>query len=169
MKTIVFTSPEETSASLMCAYSLALTSSAADQSRVGLKDSDEVVQSRGYGSSNYSVALMRTGTALKLDPEAANWLKFDFLIKQWHTERGAMSSITEITSCPAYHRIMAMGPDAIPLIIAQLRAEGDEPDHWFGALRAITCEDPVRDENRGNYVKMAQAWLEWADRKGYGW
>lgn len=78
-----------------------------------------------------------------------------------------MSSITEMTVCPAYLGIIGMGQDAVPLLIEQIRTEGDDPDQWFVALRIITGADPVDDENRGDSVKMAQAWLEWAERSGY--
>lgn len=89
-------------------------------------------------------------------------------MEQWQIERGATSSITEMAACPAYQSIIGMGPTAIPLIIAQLRAEGDEPDQWFWALKAITPgDDPVQDEDRGNYSRMAQSWIQWATNNGY--
>jgi len=56
-----------------------------------------------------------------------------------------------------------MGDVAIPLILAELRSEGDEPDHWFWALHAITDTDPVKEEDRGNIVKMGAAWLKWGE------
>lgn len=68
---------------------------------------------------------------------------------------------------PAYQRIIGMGPDAVPLILAQLEAEGDDPDQWFWALRAITAANPVKPEDQGNTVKMAEAWLRWAKHEGY--
>jgi hypothetical protein len=59
---------------------------------------------------------------------------------------------------------MAMGPPALPLIIGNLRAEGDNPDHWFVALHHITERaNPVRDEDRGDMAMMAKAWLDWAE------
>ncbi len=39
----------------------------------------------------------------------------------------------------------------------------------FGALRAITEADPVRDEDRGNGEAMVQAWLMWAEERGIEW
>ena len=61
-----------------------------------------------------------------------------------------------------------MGKRAVPLILEQMRSEGDDPDHWYIALESITGEDPVPEDAFGNTVKMAQAWLSWADTH-YGW
>lgn len=80
-----------------------------------------------------------------------------------------MSSITSAAFCPAYQSIIGMGPVAVPLIFAQLECEGNEPDQWFWALKAILGYDPVRDEDRGDYVRMAESWLNWAKSEGYAW
>jgi hypothetical protein len=94
---------------------------------------------------------------------------FDMLVRQWHRERGATSSITEMAMCPAYQRIIAMGPPkAVPLILRQMAREGNAPDMWFWALRVLTDADPISDEDRGDTVRMAQAWLSWA-RYRYAW
>ena len=70
---------------------------------------------------------------------------------------------------PAYLAIIGMGERAIPFLIAQLRSEGDEPDQWFGALMAITGENPTKPEDQGNFQKMAEAWIKWAEREVYAW
>jgi hypothetical protein len=89
------------------------------------------------------------------------------VVHQWHQQRGATSSITTAALCPAYQSIIGLGKTAIPFIIAQLKSEGNEPDQWFWALKAITGADPVADEDRGDYVAMAQKWLQWAESEGY--
>jgi len=78
-----------------------------------------------------------------------------------------MPWISDMALCPAYQSVIGMGPIAIPFILAQLDSEGDEPDHWFWALRVLTEADPVKEEDRGNIVKMAAAWTEWGRREGY--
>lgn len=100
--------------------------------------------------------------AVAIEESVADWFKFSRLVAEWQIERGVMSSITEAAMCPAYQGIMGMGPVAVPFILAQLESEGDEPDQWFWALKAITGADPVRDEDRGDFVAMAKSWLEWA-------
>ncbi len=82
---------------------------------------------------------------------------------QWHVERiGALSSMAEIIACPSYLRIIGMGWRAVPLIIEQLEREGDKPDHWCAALEAVTGEDPVPEDDRGDCVRIAQAWIDWS-------
>jgi hypothetical protein len=103
------------------------------------------------------------------DSGGDDWLKFQKLVTQWRIERGARSSITETVIMPAYQTIIGMGQSAVPLILAQLRSEGDDPDQWFWALQAITGENPVRPEDQGNFQKMAEAWLRWAERDVYAW
>ena len=92
-------------------------------------------------------------------------LSFTRWVEQWHVERGITSSLSDMIACPSYLNIIAMGEKALPLILAQLRREGDDPDHWFAALEAITDEDPVPEDAYGDTVKMAKAWLLWAEEK----
>jgi hypothetical protein len=105
--------------------------------------------------------------AFVVDSETENWLKFQRLVRKWKKQRGARSSITETVAMPAYQEIIGMGEKAIPLLLAQLRSEGDQPDQWFWALRAITGENPVKPEEQGNFRKMSQAWLKWSEQ--YVW
>jgi hypothetical protein len=104
---------------------------------------------------------------LPTQPPAEDWLKFQRLLADWKGERGAMSSITEAATCPAYQSIIGMGETAILFILAQLESEGEDPDQWFWALAALTGANPVADEDRGNYQKMAQSWLKWGRDNGY--
>jgi hypothetical protein len=108
-------------------------------------------------------------TALVIDALVTDWLAFQRLVSEWQTQRGAMSSITEAALCPAYQSIIGIGESVVPFLLLHLQTEGDEPDQWFWALAAITRSDPVRDEDRGDYVKMARAWLDWGKREGYAW
>jgi hypothetical protein len=65
---------------------------------------------------------------------------------------------------PAYQQIIGLGPKAVPLIVRSLR---NEPDHWFWALKAITGEDPVAVDDRGDLRRMTESWLAWAAARGY--
>lgn len=107
--------------------------------------------------------------ALITVPDVELWFRFQDLFGAWREQRGATSSITKAALCPAYQSIIGMGEDVVPLILAQLDSEGDEPDQWFWALKAITRVDPVRAEDRGDFAKMAKSWLEWAENVGYVW
>ena len=73
----------------------------------------------------------------------------------------------EMLLCPSYQRIIGMGPSVVPAILAQMKSEADDPDHWFWALEAITLENPVSPEANGKVRLMADAWTAWAKQKGY--
>jgi hypothetical protein len=102
-----------------------------------------------------------------VDSASKNWARFQSLVEQWRRERGALSSITEMSMLPSYQALIGMGEAAVPLILAQLRSEGDEPDQWFWALKAITGISPVQPEDQGDFVRMARAWLRWGEEQGY--
>jgi hypothetical protein len=98
--------------------------------------------------------------------------KFKQLAQDWREERGVMSSVTAMSMLPSYQSIIGMGPEALPLILAELRAEGNDPDQWFWALvcisKAADLSSPqIAPEDQGNFRRMAQAWLEWGEAQGY--
>lgn len=82
----------------------------------------------------------------------------------WKREKELMSSLTEIVMNLNYQRIIGLGPQALPLILQSLR---EEPDYWFHALHAITGEDPVTPEDRGDIQAMTIAWLDWGLTQGF--
>ncbi len=88
--------------------------------------------------------------------------KFDALAERWREERGPTSSATRMAMTPSYQQIIGMGEDAVPLILGELMRK---PDHWFWALKAITGEDPVSPQSRGNLKEMAFAWVLWGLRR----
>jgi hypothetical protein len=99
--------------------------------------------------------------------EAGQWAEFQALVKDWRSSRGARSTMAEMAMLPAYQSIIGMGRDVVPLILAELKSEGDAPDHWFWALAAITRANPVLPNSRGKIREMAKAWLEWGEKAGY--
>jgi hypothetical protein len=92
---------------------------------------------------------------------------FQSYVTLWRDERGYSSSSTQIAACPSYQRIIGMGRRALPLIFRQLKSEGDKPENWFWALRAITGKDPVPNDLRGNRREIAKIWLRWGEQNGY--
>jgi hypothetical protein len=103
-----------------------------------------------------------------VDSGRAAWAekKFFRLRDEWKAQRGHESSTMKTVMLPAYQKIIGMGLDAVPLLLREL--EGNI-DNWFWALMAITEEDPVSDESRGDGEAMAQAWLKWGKDRGYEW
>ena len=92
--------------------------------------------------------------------------KFNALKVEWETETAYLSSITEISTHPAYQQIIGMGPIAIPFILAEMKKN---PGHWFWALRSITSEDPVLPEHRGRLKQMTEDWLKWGKEHSYAY
>ena len=90
--------------------------------------------------------------------------RFRTLAERWKRETLVLSNPTAIEAHPAYQEIIRMGPDAIPLILADL---SKEPNFWFGALQDLTGENPVTPEMRGKVHLLAAAWLKWGREHGY--
>ena len=89
------------------------------------------------------------------DPDAVRH-QFEELAATWRREtRGAPLAITRLTHW-AYLRIIGLGPKALPLILRELERE---TDHWYGALNAISGEDPA--EGVETFEGAAARWLEW--------
>ena len=88
------------------------------------------------------------------------------LVQQWRQETGMMSLIAKMVMHPAYQRIIGMGQPVVPLILRELERE---PDHWFWALQSITGANPVKLEQRGRLMQMAEAWVQWGKDRGYRW
>ena len=84
----------------------------------------------------------------------------------WRAECPPVSSAEKLAMHPMYQRIIGLGPDVLPCLFRELERG---PHHWFWALRAITGENPVVAENRGDLNAMAGDWLTWAKLNGYGW
>jgi|MudIll2142460700_1097286.scaffolds.fasta_scaffold04144_2 hypothetical protein len=103
-----------------------------------------------------------------LIPFSRQWsnslIRFSMLRAEWEADTAHLSSVTEIAMHPAYQQIIGMGPIAIPLILSAMKKK---PDHWFWALRSITGEDPILNENRGQIPQMTKAWLNWGVEQGY--
>ena len=105
--------------------------------------------------------------SLLVTEDLSRSIRFHSLVAQWHAERSELAWVSEMAICPAYQKIIGMGISAVPLILQQMEVEYPEPDHWFWALRSITDFDPVPNEDRGDILKMAAAWISWGKLTGY--
>ena len=99
------------------------------------------------------------GTIDLINFHSQNYLMaFNDLACKWKKETQHLSSLNEIEQNSNYINILRMGKSVVPLILKELESD---PDYWFNALRILTHEDPVKDEDRGNLKKMTSAWIEW--------
>ncbi len=96
-------------------------------------------------------------------PASEHESRFRKLAKTWKQETAHLSSTVRMANHPAYREIIALGPAAVPLILAELCRE---PDFCFAALREITGENPVPSTSAGKVAEMAGAWIEWGRTRG---
>lgn len=89
--------------------------------------------------------------------------RFDELAAAWKRDTSRVSSLSEITNHHAYQAILRMGPQVIPLILAELRRQ---PLWWGPALEQLTGENPVPPGDRGKPRKIAEHWLSWEKNRG---
>lgn len=114
----------------------------------------------------YSTTTTSEETVAESEIDDANLKrKFDNLAETWKIETQFASTVMEIAMHRAYQQIIGMGSASVPFILHRLEKE---PDHWFWALKAITGEDPVPENYRGNLKEMTKAWIEWGEKHGYG-
>ena len=92
--------------------------------------------------------------------------EFQRLAGEWHNAVDYHSSTTVRNSYPAYQKIIALGPDVVPLLLRDME---ENHTHWFYALRTITGANPIPPSSSGNISQMVEAWLRWAKDNGYRW
>ncbi len=90
--------------------------------------------------------------------------EFKALANEWRKGTRGVSMVRQMVMHPAYQRIIGMGPGVVPLILNELESR---PSYWFHALRALTGDDPVQAEDRGNLKLMSDAWLKWGRETGH--
>lgn len=88
------------------------------------------------------------------------------LANQWRRETRGISSTNKASMHPIYQQIIGMGKAVIPLLLRELERNSGQ---WFWAIKAISREDPVPPEKRGQTQEMIRYWLEWGKQKGYRW
>lgn len=109
-----------------------------------------------YGRVHVSVSL-------EMPPCTGAQLRFERLKKEWIRGTEKLSNLAQIIMHPAYQQIIAIGPDAIPLILRSLR---EQSDHWFWALKMLNNNEDVA-EGAETVPAAAAAWLKWGREKGY--
>ncbi len=91
---------------------------------------------------------------------------FECLYFEWKrcAENNYSSNLVEPMMHWAYQRIIGLGPDVVPYILARMK---DSPDHWFWALYSITGENPVSKKSEGIMQWMTNDWLDWGRGLGF--
>jgi hypothetical protein len=99
---------------------------------------------------------------------AAKAMLADFrkLTAEWRQAVVVLSSDDARMRHPACRRIVQLGREAVPLILAELERDAW---HWGGVLAEITGEQPVAPDDAGRIERVAVAWLGWARDRGIDW
>ncbi len=123
-----------------------------------------------FGASPQAVELQKQLRDVRMEIESTAWSmskrrreRFRQLTGQWRNATQWLSSTTDIAMHPAYQAIIGMGPEALPMILEELRSNSG---HWYWALKSISNEDPVPPRDRGAIKKMRAAWLRWGEQRG---
>jgi hypothetical protein len=88
--------------------------------------------------------------------------KFDALVKEWRNLRQPGSSTAPLVN-DAYGQIVAMGQEAVPLLLREVERQSG---HWFTALTWITGVNLATPATRGNIRELRKAWLQWGKDNG---
>jgi hypothetical protein len=88
--------------------------------------------------------------------------EFDELVSTWKRETAVNSNLSAIFLHPSHLRVIAMGNDALPLILKDFAREGG---HWFAALEAISNTKMVLPE-RATHSQHRTAWIKWGFEQG---
>jgi hypothetical protein len=90
--------------------------------------------------------------------------RFREYAQRWKAETDSVdATLTSMILNPSYQRIIALGWDAVPLILAEYRRQ---PDHWGWALEMITGENPVPADAEGDVEAIGAAWIAWGRARG---
>jgi hypothetical protein len=85
-------------------------------------------------------------------------VEFQLLASRWKRETSIYGHLSKIVMHRDYQRIMAMGPDVIPLILEDLAKQSA---HWFWALHNLVPPGQDPAEGLTTMAAARQAWLEW--------
>ena len=89
--------------------------------------------------------------------------QFNELSIKWKLETGLFSTTFDKIN-DTYLDIIAMGKDVLPFILKDIQKTNGTA-HWHSALKAITRENPVPNEDLTKTRKIKEAWIEWGKRK----
>lgn len=98
--------------------------------------------------------------ALSDESERLDWQRgeFDILADELAAAAAGVSSTRRLLSHPAYIGILALGEEAVPLLLERLRAGTHRPT-WLTILGSLTALPP--SAGAATIDEAASAWLKW--------
>jgi hypothetical protein len=108
------------------------------------------------------VVMQSTNGAVDIEP------RFRRLAAQWKADTLVLSDPGKILGHPAMRAIIAMGENAVPIILRDLQVE---PSLMVWALPEITGQNLAPSKIEGGFVKwniaaQVETWLKWGREKG---
>jgi hypothetical protein len=152
-----------------CGFALILATPLVGAAGQVLPAMNDAYQSRPFTAltCNFEGGQTQMPPTLTLDAEQSVSPITDELFQaapsEWKRETGFVSSVSEITSHPAFRRIVAWGRSSIPYILQDLSRR---PSLLTIALGEITGEDPVPAHATGRVTEMSKSWLAWGEKNG---
>lgn len=100
-------------------------------------------------------------------PDAQLASRFAALVSKCRHDNRYSSKLKTTLEHPAFREIVAMGWQAVPLLLACL--ERNDGSRWTPilALGVITGIDPVPDEAASTLDATVTAWITWGHEQGY--
>jgi hypothetical protein len=111
-----------------------------------LFDQTATIRKVGYNDSKTSASSTTRSATVGWKTETLSQI-FETMVADWVRETRFTNSMTEILDNKNLANIIDLGPSVVPLILKDLDVS---PKPWFYALRILTGEDPVTEENAGN-------------------
>lgn len=88
---------------------------------------------------------------------------FERLRDEWYRRTSHHSNMSVVFGDPAYQQIIDLGPEIIPFIFAEVKANRGL---WLDALATLTGENPVPEAVIYTAEKK-KYWLEWGKVHGF--
>ncbi len=91
--------------------------------------------------------------------------RFQVLVTRWNAATRYRSNINALRSHPVYRELVNLGDPAVPLILAEVEREPNVPGSSCSPRSLGRTRYPAL---AGRVNAMAEAWLDWGRRRGYG-
>jgi hypothetical protein len=108
--------------------------------------------------------------AFGIDLGEARWpthrARFERLRQRFEEETAQVSSVHEMVEASAFRDIVAMGSEAVPMLVADLERTDAPWVAWVIALRRILGDGPtISDDEAGRRDEVLARWREWLNRR----
>lgn len=114
-----------------------------------------------YFFSGHDSVLQKAWAIISMNTDQLTELETQFMIlaEKWKDDTGLYSTMGKKVVNDTYLDIIGLGREIVPFILKDIQNGGTA--HWHSALKALTKENPVPEEDLHKNKKIKQAWLNW--------